>query len=214
MVFNTDYTGCTGWLGGGSCLTPAKAVKRLNEILQDKMLWFNPYWVDDEELVACAQRGYWRQFPAITQMVIFHFLDIRRVRWHMANYDVIFYRVGNLDTEYHLPLKYFAWTLTHHTANINLRSLMNGTKISSSVVNRLTNRSFFISHAIPVEIFFQPIKFAYNMRRLRGSIPQQAETIRKEMQASKILMLEEVLQYPTSPCYIGPCATKIEPGTK
>lgn len=62
--------------------------------LVDKVLRFNPYRVGHEELVACTGRGRWQPFPALTQMVIFHFLDIRPVRTH-HDFDAIFYRIGD-----------------------------------------------------------------------------------------------------------------------
>lgn len=71
-----------------------EARERLEAILADKVLRFNPYRVSDEELVACAERGRWRPFPALTQMVVFHFLDIRAVKTHHV-FDAIFYRIGD-----------------------------------------------------------------------------------------------------------------------
>lgn len=71
-----------------------EARERLEAILADKVLRFNPYRVGNEELVACAERGRWRPFPALTQMVVFHFLDIRTVKTHHV-FDAIFYRIGD-----------------------------------------------------------------------------------------------------------------------
>ncbi len=72
--------------------TEAKA--RLEAILADKVMRFNPYRVGDEELLACAERGRWCPFPALTQMVIFHFLDIRQVVTR-HKFDALFFRIGN-----------------------------------------------------------------------------------------------------------------------
>lgn len=56
--------------------SPEVAWHRLYEILNDKVMIFNPYLVGDEKLVECAMRGYWRDFPALTQMLVFTFVDL------------------------------------------------------------------------------------------------------------------------------------------
>lgn len=182
--------------------SPEEAELRLKAILTDKVLWFNPYSVSDKELIACAERGYWRQFPALTQMVIFHFLDIREVRRH-HKFDAIFYRVGASPEEHYFPLGELFNSIPHQTHKKPERTQMNGKYITGSNVDRLQHRSFFVSHAI---MGWRPsggIKVAYKMHRLKGNMAAQAEVIRQEIVRSKIIMLEEVLAYPESCIYLG-----------
>lgn len=179
-----------------------KAQARLEAILADKVLRFNPYLVDDEALLACAERGRWRQFPALTQMVIFHFLDIRPVRTH-HDFDAIFYRIGNSAQEFYFPLGDLIYSIAHHTSKMPERTQTDGRNITRSSVAGLQNRSFFVSHAIPGCRTFAPTMLAYKMFRLKGSAAEQADMIRRQMCRSKVAMLEEVLNHPASPFYLG-----------
>lgn len=183
---------------------PDVAAQRLEAILTDKVLRFNPYSVSDEELLACAGRGWWRPFPALTQMVIFHFLDIRDVPTRGKHtFEAIFYRMGDSEREYCIPLSYFTHTVSHHSSKHPHRSQMNGRNISPSVVPKMVNRTYFVSHAIVGHGKVGQLKLAYRMQQLRGSVSAQADAIRQQMMRSKTAMLEEVLNYPESPVYLG-----------
>lgn len=175
---------------------------RLEAILADKVLRFNPYRVDDDALVACAERGRWRPFPALTQMVVFHFLDIRQVKTQY-DFDAIFYRVGDSADEHYFPLGTLIYAIAHHTSKKQERVQINGKNITRSTVANLQNRSFFVSHAIPGCRYLAPTMLAYKMCRLRGNVAAQADIIRQQMCRSKVAMLEEVLKYPARPCYLG-----------
>ena len=184
----------------------AEAKRRLEAILADKVMRFNPYAVGDEELVACAGRGYWRPFPALTQMFIFHFLDIRVVRTRHI-FDAIFFRVGDFAEECYFPLGRLITPRAHHYTKKPERPQINGKNITRSNIFRIQNRSFFVSHAVIGCRINAPDAPAYKMIRLKGNVSRQAETIREQMCLSKAAMLEEVLQYPSSHCYLGPgCA--------
>lgn len=181
--------------------TLEEAKQRLEAILSDKVMRFNPYKVGDSELLACARRGYWRPFPALTQMVIFHFLDIRTVVTH-HEFEAIFYRVGDYPQEHYFPLGAFKYTIAHHMRKSPIRSQMNGKNITCSNIERLRNRSFFVSHAITGTRYLTRM-LAYQMHRLPESVAEQANIIRTQMCRAKIEMLEEVLAYPKSPVYLG-----------
>lgn len=182
--------------------TVEEAQQRLEAILADKVLRFNPYRVSDEELVACAERARWRPFPALTQMAIFHFLDIRTLRTN-HEFDAIFFRIGNSAEEHYFPLGNLIYSIAHHATKFPERTQINGKNITRSNIAKIQNRSFFVSHAVPGSRFLTVTMLAYKMYRLKGSIAERAETIRQQMCQSKVLMLEEILNHPTSPCYLG-----------
>lgn len=184
-----------------------EARERLETILADKVLRFNPYRVGDEELVGCAERGRWRPFPALTQMVVFHFLDIRAVKTHHV-FDAIFYRIGDSTEEHYLPLGNLIYSIAHHTTKLPVRIQINGKNITRSNVTRIQNRSFFVSHAIIGMRSLTTTALAYKMFRLKGSVAEMADMIRQQMCHSKVAMLEEVLNYPASPCYLGQGSSK------
>lgn len=179
-----------------------EARQRLEAVLSDKVMRFNPYKIGDKELLACAERGRWRPFPALTQMVIFHFLDIRRV---VSNhqFDAIFFRVGDSKDEYYFPLGNFIYTIAHHTTKRQIRTLFDDKHITRSNISRLQNRPVFVSHGIVGSRFILKNMFAYRMYRLDGNPAEQAKIIRAQMCRAKIAMLEELLTYPDSPIYLG-----------
>ncbi len=183
---------------------PDVAAQRLEAILTDKVLRFNPYTVSDEDLLACAGRGWWRPFPALTQMVIFHFLDIREVPTSARNkFEAIFYRVGDSPREYYIPLNHFTNTVSHHTCKQPHRSQLNGRNITPSTIPKMVNRTCFVSHAIVGHGTIGKLRLAYRMQQLKGPVSVQSNAIREQMICSKIAMLEEVLNYPQSPVYLG-----------
>ena len=182
--------------------TEAEARERLGAILNDKVMLFNPYTVGDEALVACAERGRWRQFPALTQMVVFHFLDIRTVV-NKGSFYALFYRVGDSEEEYYFPLGRLIYSISHHATKKPERIHLNGRNIVRSNVERLQGRNVFVSHSVTGTSGMSKILPAFKMWRLDGNLAQQAALIRQSMWQSKIMMLEDVLRYASSPCYLG-----------
>lgn len=180
--------------------------------MADKVLRFNPYRVGDEELVACAERGRWQPFPALTQIVIFHFLDIRPVRTH-HDFEAIFYRIGDSADEHYFPLGDLIYAIAHHSSKMPERVQINGKNITRSTIARIQNRSFFVSHAIPGSRHLTPTMLAYKMFRLKGSVAEQADMIRQQMCRSKVAMLQEVMSYPDSPCYLGNGSASVDYAT-
>lgn len=175
---------------------------RLNAILADKVLRFNPYSVDDETLLACVERAVWLPWPALTQMVVFHFHDIRTIEWKIP-YKAIFFHIGNDREEKHISLNSltnrFTYTATLHQvhATINNRVLTN-----EKMVERMQHKDYFISHALPSRTESGESRPAYRMLRLKGNDNQKAELIRQQMIKSKIIMLNEILAYPYTPHYL------------
>ncbi len=183
--------------------SPEDAWKRLYEILNDKVMGFNPYLVGDEELEKCAMRGYWRDFPALTQMVVFTFVDLRMIK-KQHTFDALFYRVGNNMEEYYFPLSTFVWGISYRPTFKNERSQIGKKRITNfRQVEDMIGKSFFVSHALCGSWMFENAKLAYRMVQLYGTVTKKAKIIREAMIASKIAMLKELLDHPYHPAYLN-----------
>lgn len=175
---------------------------RLSALLDDKVMRFNPYSVDDATLLACVERAVWLPWPALTQMVVFHFHDIRRVdQGH--SYDATFFHVGNDPKETHLSVRSLTRRATY-TANLRqVHATANGLDLTSEkMVERMQGKDFFVSHALPVRNGIRDGRPAYRMHCLKGVDSQKADLIRRAMIDAKITMLNEVLAYPFTPQYL------------
>lgn len=188
--------------------TEEVARQRLEAILSDKLLWFNPYRVADRALIDCAERGRWSPFPAITQMMVFHFHQIQTAPAQngIAAYDAVSFHIGNTDTVHHFGLKSLTHPFTHMVSRQPVWNLLNGQHLVESNIRRIQRKDIFVSHAINCVRVNNGTRQAYRMHRLSGSDAQQATTLRESMYTAKLTMLEEILQYPIHPDYLGnPC---------
>ncbi|MCM1451240.1 MAG: hypothetical protein NC102_03200 [Clostridium sp.] len=175
---------------------------RLNAILADKVLRFNPYTVDDETLLACAERATWQPLPALTQMVVFHFQDIKRVEWRCP-YDAIFFRIGSNPAQQHLSIFSLIDRLTYTATRQPVHVKANGKVLTNrKMVEKMQGRDYFISHYLHTEMPNGRTLPAYRMHWLKGDTKQKASTIRSSMVEAKIEMLQEVLAHPYSPAYL------------
>lgn len=178
--------------------TPAEAAERLDAILSDRLLWFNPYRVADADLLECAERGHWLPFPSITQMMVFHF--------HKSTQefpDCLSFNIGMSDYEYHLNLNSLTMPMTHVVSRKPVWTLLNGCHLIPSNLHTLPGRSMFVSHAVICERITGKREPAYRMHRLYGGVCRRAAVIRESMCTAKIDMLQEVLAYPLHPDYLG-----------
>lgn len=188
--------------------TVDEARERLDAILSDRLLWFNPYRVADRELLACAERGKWSPFPSLTQMMVFHFKDIREIlaRQGTYKYDGIFLNVGNLDNETHFSVSSLTYPMSHMVTGQHVWALVNGRHLVSSNLDSIVGKNLFVSHAIRCCRINGGTRQAYRMHRLYGCEAKRAATVRESMCAAKLAMLNEVLCYPVHPDYLGnPC---------
>ncbi len=183
-------------------LTHDEARDRLNAILNDRVMRFNPYLVDDETLLECAERGHWLGFPSLTQMVIFHFQEIREVKANRPHH-VISFRIGRDEREQTIPLGRLVWSVPHHFSKHQIWIHLNDLHLTRSIVGRLENSDMFISHALVGHPFPRNFTAVYRMYKLYGNCKRKAAVIRRSMLNAKIYMLEEVIRYPRSPFYLG-----------
>lgn len=199
MTSFIDRYGCSP----GSLLNePEMVSRRLQAILGDKILRFNPYSVDDATLLSCAERAVWRPWPALTQMVVFHFGDIRNVKWTYP-YEAIFFHVGEDTYETHLSLG----SLTDPAAYIATRQQVHVTidgrpLTNAGMAEKMCGNDYFVGHALRAEKPNGKTVLAYRMSRLRGTDHNKAETIRRCMLDSKITMLREILAHPYCTDYL------------
>lgn len=190
------------WLTAQWCLSDLAPEERLSQLLADKVMRFNPYVVDDHTLLECAARARFLPLPSLTQMVIFHFLDIRKV-FHNFSYEAIFYRIGNCPETFHISVPSLTNSISHYYTKQSIHSRFNKAILTNfSMVEKMQNRSFFISNFIPGCRPNQSFNMAFRFHRLKGDEHSQADTIRRSMCAAKIEMINEVLTYPWSECHL------------
>lgn len=181
---------------------PAEVKARLDAILGDKLLRFNPYLVDDDALLACAERGQWRPWPSLTQMVVFHFHDIRKLEWKHS-YEAIFFHIGNDSREMHLSMNSLTKKVTYDATMQQIHVLINDRPLTNAkMVERMVGKDYFVSHALPARTEAGQSRAAYRMYRLRGDEREQAALIREKMIESKIAMLREILAHPYAEQYL------------
>ncbi len=179
------------------------ARERLGLILADKIMRFNPYRVTDEALVECAARGYWRPWPSLTQMLIFHFQGIKEQKKPGAAYYGLFFKPGTSSETYHYSLNTYSCPMTHLVTKRAVWMTLNGRSVIPSTVERLVGRDVFVSHAINCRKGMFNIFPSYRMHLLRGSVAKQADVIRRSMIQSKLSVLKEVMNYPDHPDYLA-----------
>lgn len=179
-----------------------EAWRRLLEMLSDKVLRFNPYSVDDATLLMCVGRGIWQPFPALTQMLVFHFHDIRSIG-HECPYDAIFFHAGDDASERHLPVRCLTEKITYAATLRQVHVEVNGHAVTNErMVEKMQGKDYFMGHALPADTTLRSQMPAYRMFRLKGTSRQCADIIRRQMVESKIRMLEEVLSHPYCMAYL------------
>lgn len=181
------------------------ARERLDAILSDRLLWFNPYRVADRPLIECAERGRCSPFPSLTQMLVFHFHDIQAVtgRQGISAYSGIFFHIGDSGKEHHFGVGSLSHPMTHMVTRKPVWTLINGRHMVSSSIHTLERKDVFISHAINCDRPQGGTRQAYRMHRLPANEAKRADVIRRRMCEAKIAMLEEVLRYAAHPDYLA-----------
>lgn len=171
-------------------------LSRLYDILYDKVMRFNPYRVDDATLLACADRGYVRPLPTLTQMCIFRFSELRTIKIGDHTYEALHYKLGNDPCERHIPVGKLLRKICYRATCHDIRSTVNGAGITNiSMIEKMQNRSYFLSHTFP-GMRLDKQDFTMNLWRLKGDVALQASDIRRHMCSAKIKILTEVLNYP------------------
>ena len=182
--------------------SPGDVMRRLEAILCDKVMRFNPYAIDDATLLACAERAFMRPWPALTQMAVIHFLDIRRVMWRIP-YDAMFYRIGGSPREESMSVGSLTRRVTYTATLRQVHVTVDGRPLTNAkMAERMQGRDYFVSHALPARAEGGRPMQAYRLFSLKGNDARRAETIRERMLESKIAMLNEILAHPYAPEYL------------
>lgn len=198
----SDFIDRYGYSPDSLLTSEVEVWRRLAAILGDKVMRFNPYSVDDDTLLASVERAVWQPWPALTQMVVFHFTGIRRVEWRHP-YEAVFFRIGEDPRETHLPLSALTEGLTYTATRGRLHTTLDGQPLTNAgMAERLCGRDCFVSHALPAERGNGRKAPAYRMYRLAGDKQDRARKIRERMLASKALMLGEILAHPHCADYL------------
>lgn len=172
---------------------------RLDKIMSRRRLSINPYTFSDSRLLEIAMKTGWGSPLDITEIVIMKFTRLRAAS-NLLGYDGIYFQRGDCEEEIFLP----SGRLFHRvTANDTIKG-ENTTYGNKKIlhpwdVEYLVGKRAFVSHVIRgVDINLRN-HLAYRMHPLRGSEHNQAETIRKAMCEAKLIMLQRILDNPTSP---------------
>lgn len=165
-------------LTGSWCNLDLDPAQRLVRILSDKVLRFNPYAVEDAELLACSLRGRIQPLPAITQMYIINFHHIGKV-YGSFPYDVIYYNIGNETEEKYISLASLLASPVHHCTKRMIRSMVNSCPITNrGIVERMQGESYFVSHMIPAE-WRCKVRPALHFHHLKGKEKTKTQLIRE-----------------------------------
>lgn len=206
-----EYGIATHGFNPESLLTdPAKVTERLHAILNDKLLLFNPYKVSDEALLDCCGRARFLPFPALTQMVVLHFIKVVPNMSARSGTNII-YRVGGDEKECMMQINDLRSKFTYRATRSQEWNLVNGRRITNhSTVEKLTGKSFFVSHILWGDAINGCTRPIFRMFRLQGDDKNKADEIRKRMCEAKLIMLQEVLEHPYSPDYLRCCRNFID----
>lgn len=175
------------------------SLNRLDKIMSRRRLSLNPYAFSDRRLLEIAMSTDWGSQIDITEIVIMKFTRLRRAQ-NLYGYDGIYFQRGNCEEEIFLP----SGRLWHRvTANDTIKgeNTTYGTKkiLHPWDVEYLVGKRAFVSHLIKGVDPNLRNHLAYRMHPLRGNKANQATTIRQAMCRAKLIMLQRILDNPTSP---------------
>lgn len=183
-------------------VSEGEARRRLDMILGDRIMRFNPYLVDDRRLVECALRGRWSPWPSLTQMVVIHFGELEYKITGVAGKTIAF-RIGDDPEVNQMPVWRLLNQVTYLASLQTIRSQVNDRNITNiKMLENLQGKSYFVSHVLQSRSAGGSLTAAYRMYRLMGDIGKQADLIRRTMCEAKVKMLEEVLKYPYAQEYL------------
>lgn len=154
--------------------------------------------------MACVGRAYILPPPTFTQMAVFHFHEIKSLKFNNTDYDAIYYSIGDSPTRYSMAVSTLFRTFSNHATYKSIHVQINGHNITNPhMVEKLQGKHLFVSHIIPENVNNSTRKPGYRFHRLRGNLHVQADIIRRSMCEGKIKILEDIMNYPASPNYLG-----------
>ena len=181
----------------------ASYMQRLERFLSDACLRFNPYTVSDRRLWEGLQKMRWRGEFSLTQMVILRFESIISEGSGIWLHERIVCRVGDSPD---VIIKEMADFTAKRTAADSLRPVrgtINGHPvIHAEQIRPLIGKSVFVSRNIATVTYSGSFSTAMSMHRLKGDLATDAAVIRQAVIASKLEMLDRLLDHPEAHIYL------------
>lgn len=178
-------------------------MQRLERFLSDACMRFNPYTVSNRRLWDGLQKMRWRGEFSLTQMVILRFERILTEGSDIWQHERIVCRIGDSPDEIIKEMSDFT---AKHTAADSLqpvRSTINGHPvIHAEQIRPLIGKTVFISRNITTVTHNGGYSTAMSMHRLKGNLATDAAVIRQAIIASKLEMLDRLLDHPESHIYL------------
>lgn len=179
-------------------------VARLRMFLNDKLLRFNPYLIENEKLLEGIGKMRWRGMYSLTQMVILKFLDVQRLTDSEFSQEKVIYTIGDSAEEITEHMSAFTCKRTAADSLQQIRSTINNRPITQTCqIHSLIGKRIFVSRNV---ITVKPgggFGKAMRMHRLKGNPEEDAAIIREAAVAAKLEMLERLLAYPHANIYLG-----------
>lgn len=177
---------------------------RLEKILNNPRLRFNPYLVGDDELLRYIGNNMWDDDEIVDQSVVIRFTGIRKVEWIKGEYDAIFFNIGSTGNEQFMSIVSLINKVFPSDSDAPSYSTVDGKRLKSpGAVKKLVGRLFYVTCRIPgLTTWGRSVRF-YQLHSLEGNRHEVANKIRRLMCESKITMLERVIKHSNYYKYIS-----------
>lgn len=176
---------------------------RLNSIMSQKRLIFNPYCVSDQRLMEIVRTTGWGCLMDITELTSVHFTRLRAVNDY-RRHDGIYMLVANDPTEIFIPFGTLKNPITANDTIQPERTWVGKRPIRNvDDIERLVGKTYFVSRIIRGCNIRGFGAAAYRMHRLTGKTDKDASVVRKAIIEAKIEMLERMLKNPQSPDFLS-----------
>lgn len=178
-------------------------MQRLERFLSDACMRFNPYTVSNRRLWNGLQKMRWRGEFSLTQMVILRFERILTEGSDIWQHERIVCRIGDSPDEIIKEMSDFTAKRTAADSLRPVRSSINGHPvIDAEQIRPLIGKSVFISRNITTVTHNGAYSAAMAMHRLKGNLATDAAVIRQAIIASKLEMLDRLLDHPEAHIYL------------
>ena len=179
-------------------------VARLRMFLNDKLLRFNPYLIENEKLLEGIDKMRWRGMYSLTQMVILKFLDIQKLNDSEFSQEKVIYTIGDSAEEITEHMSAFTCKRTAADSLQQIRSTINNRPITQTCqIHSLIGKRIFVSRNVTTITSGGSFGKAMRMHRLKGNPEEDAAIIREAAVAAKLEMLKRLLAYPHANIYLG-----------
>lgn len=176
---------------------------RLRMFLNDKLLRFNPYLIENEKLLEGIGKMRWRGIYSLTQMVILNFRDVQRLTDSEFSQEKVIYTLGDSEEEITEHMSAFTCKRTAADSLQQIRSTINDQRITQPCqIHSLIGKRVFVSRNVITVTPGGSFGKVMRMHRLKGTPEEDAAIIREAAVAAKLEMLERLLAYPHANIYL------------